>query len=116
MQEEKPENMYEKRRKYKRIKINNLAKVNEVCCSLHNVSREGFLLSTDAESIGQQGKDISLKLKINGKWVELKAMIIWSITQKNGHSASVSIGGYITSAPIEYTDFIENLYLEASDK
>lgn len=115
MHEKMPESLYEKRRKFKRIKINNLAKVNEVCCSLQNVSREGFLLSTDSESVGQ-GKNIVLKLKIDGKWVELKAMIIWSISQKNGHSASVSIGGYITSAPSEYTDFIENLYLEASDK
>lgn len=109
------EKMHEKRRKFKRIKISNLAKVNEVCCSLHNVSREGFLLSTNPEAVGQ-GKNIELKLKIDGKWVELRALIIWSISQKKGRSASVSIGGYITSAPTEYTDFIENLYLEASDK
>jgi hypothetical protein len=115
MHEKNIGNVYEKRRKFKRIKINNLAKVNEARCSIHNVSREGFLLSTDFESVGQ-GKDIALKLKIDGKWVELKAQIIWSITQKTERSSSVFIGGYITGAPTEYTDFIENLYLEASDK
>lgn len=107
--------MYEDRRKFKRVKISNLAKVNDACCSLHNVSRDGFLLSTDPEALGQ-GKNIDIKLKIKGKWVELQALIIWSIPQKKEGSTAVSIGGYITSAPKEYTEFIENLYIEACDE
>lgn len=107
--------MYEDRRKFKRVKLSNLAKVNDSCCSLHNVSRDGFLLTTEPGALGQ-GKNIDIKLKIKGEWVDLKALIIWSIPQKKEGSDSVSIGGYITDAPKEYMEFIENLYLEASEE
>ena len=107
--------MYENKRKFKRVKISNLAKVNDSCCSLHNVSKDGLLLSTAPEALGQ-GENIDIKLKIKGEWVDLQALIIWSIPQKKNGSTSLSIGGYITDAPPEYTEFIENLYLEAGDE
>ncbi len=107
--------MHENRRKFKRVKISNLAKVNDACCALHNVSKDGLLLSTDPETLGQ-GKSVDIKLKIKGEWVDLQALVIWAIPEKKEGSTTISIGGYITSAPTEYTEFIENLYLEASDE
>jgi hypothetical protein len=105
--------MYEDRRKYKRIKVSSLAKINDARYSVMNISKDGLLLSNDHEVL-DPGEKIDIQLKVKGKWVDLRAMIMWSM--KEGASQSVSMGILITQAPPEYNEFVENLYLEADGK
>ncbi|MCP5104587.1 MAG: PilZ domain-containing protein [bacterium] len=103
--------MHENRRKNKRLKFSNLAKINEEGCSVINISRDGILLSGE-QGVVESGRHIKIQLKIRGHWVELEALVVWIVEK----GESVSMGIFITSAPREYTEFIENLYLEADQK
>ena len=105
--------MHEDRRKYKRIKVSNLAKIRDTGYSKMNISKHGLLFSNEHEVL-DPGETIDIQLKVKGKWVDLKAMIMWSM--KKGASQSVSMGILITHAPPGYNEFIENLYLEADGK
>jgi hypothetical protein len=103
--------MNENRRKHKRIRIHNLAKINDTSCSVVNVSKDGLLLTSDFETTH---KNVEIELKIDGKWVALQAAVVWFIT--NTVSKAVSMGVFIKKAPQEYRDFIDNLYLEADEE
>lgn len=105
--------MYDDRRKYKRIKVSNLARINDARYSVMNISKDGILLSNDHE-VWDPGEKIEIQLKVKGKWVDLKAMIMWSM--KESVSQAVSMGILITHAPSEYNEFVENLYLEADGR
>jgi hypothetical protein len=105
--------MYEDRRKYKRIKVSNLARINDASYSVMNISKDGLLLSNEHEALNP-GEKIDIQLKVKGKWVDLRAMIMWSV--KEGASQSVSMGILITHAPSEYNEFVENLYLETDGR
>lgn len=103
--------MNDNRRTHKRIRIHNLAKINDDNCSIINVSKDGLLLTTDFEA---SRKDVDIELKIDGKWVALQAAVIWFITNTISHA--VSMGVFITKAPREYMNFVDNLYLEADEE
>jgi hypothetical protein len=103
--------MNENRRKHKRIRIHNLAKINDASCSIINVSKDGLLLTSDFET---SHKNVEIELKIDGKWVPLQAAVVWFIT--NTVSKAVSMGVFIKKAPREYKDFVDNLYLEADEE
>ena len=105
--------MDENRRKYKRIKVRKLVKINDTGCTMMNISREGLFLSNAPELL-DPGEKIDIQLKIKGKKVDLKGMIMWSV--KKGTPQAVSMGILITHAPHEYNEFIENLYLEVDGK
>jgi len=101
----------QKTRKYKRIKITAISKLNDTNCSVINISKEGMMLCGNWRSTE---KFADIQLKIGGKWIYLKGKIMWSM---DGESPELKrVGVYITQAPPEYRDFIENLYLEADEK
>lgn len=96
------------RRKYHRFKIKTMTKLNNTSCSIINVSKDGMLISTGLEATPEQ---MNIQLKINGKWVELKAKQMWMMEEQSSHTKR--IGVYITYAPPEFEEFVGNLYLEA---
>ncbi len=112
---------HDDQRKYRRIKISNLSKINEADCQVLNVSREGLLLaSPEGELIPHKvkkktndGKSVEIQLRIKGDWVPLNADIVWAIN--DDVSESVFMGVFVTEAPDEYLDFVNNLYLETEE-
>jgi len=106
--------MPEQRRKYRRIKVSNLAKLNNSDCSILNISKEGFLLSTGKLKALPTGKEADIQLKIKGTWVNIKAQVMWSM--KDIASKSVSMGFFVTGAPPQYTEFVANLYFEVNER
>lgn len=101
----------ENTRKFRRIKISNLAKLNDTGCSVINVSKEGMMLAADLDA---PGKLVHIQLKINGRWLDLAASVVWAI--KTPKTNLERLGVCITEAPPEYSEFVENLYLEADEK
>ncbi len=105
------------KRKHTRFKIANLSKIKDHDYSIINISKEGILLSTNFEATNpdaQPNKSVDIQLKINGKWVDLQARVMWAL---NDHASdTISMGVFISKAPHEYTNFIDNLYLEANEK
>jgi hypothetical protein len=100
-----------KTRKFKRIKITAISKLNNKSCSVINISREGMMLCGNWKSTE---KIVDIQLKIGGRWIFLKGKIMWSM---DGNSPKLKrVGVYIIQAPPEYGDFIDNLYLEADEK
>ncbi len=99
---------YDKERKYKRIKINKMSKINNSECSTVNISRNGMMLTGDLEV---QQNLVHIQLRINGKWIDLEGKQMWAIENSAAHYTR--LGVFITSAPKEYEDFVDNLYLEA---
>jgi hypothetical protein len=100
----------EERRKFKRIKITAMTKLNNCGCSIVNVSKNGLLVSMDNDA---PQKLVNISLKINGKWLDMKGNVMWAV---NGHNNShKKLGIYITHAPPQYKEFIDNLYLEANE-
>ncbi len=95
------------RRKSKRFKIKNMSKIDNCDCAVINVSRDGLLLETKAKK--SQSK-VDLQLKINGKWIDLQGNRMWEIENNENHHTR--IGVFITKAPPEYADFVNNLYFE----
>ncbi len=102
---------YENRRKYKRIKIKTMSKLNDANCSIVNISRDGMLLSGDMES---PQPSVDIQLKINGQWIGLAGTQMWAIPHDASHYTRMGV--FITNAPPEYKDFIDNLYLEADQE
>lgn len=98
------------RRKYKRVRIHNLSRIDEGDCQIVNASRDGLLVSVRNASLRE---NVELQLKIDGKWVELDGDIMWSVTDP--HTQFTSMGVFVTKAPLEYKELIENLYLEADE-
>ncbi|MCP4217635.1 MAG: PilZ domain-containing protein [bacterium] len=96
-------------RKHKRIKVDNLSRLNSSGCSIINVSKDGLLVSTDHDA---DAKTVDIQLKVNHQWVDLKAEVMWSITDGD----HISMGLFIIEAPDQYHDFIADLYLEANEK
>jgi hypothetical protein len=105
--------MFEDRRKYKRIKVCKLVRIDDAGITKMNICKEGFLLSNAPELL-DPGEKIDIRLKVKGKKVDLKSMIMWSV--KKGTPQTISMGLLITHAPPEYNEFIENLYLEVDGK
>ncbi len=101
---------YENVRKYKRIRITSLAKLNNAGCAVLNVSREGLLVATD---IPPEEKHVEVQLKIKGRWSILHGTIMWAMDGPN--PTAKRIGVCITEAPLEYKEFIDNLYIEADE-
>jgi hypothetical protein len=101
----------DERRKYKRFKIKTMTRLNNTSCSIINVSKEGMLLTGSLEASPDQ---MNIQLKINGQWVDLKAKRMW--VMENPKARSKRMGVFITQAPAEYDDFVNNLYLEADTK
>ncbi|MCP4152144.1 MAG: PilZ domain-containing protein [bacterium] len=104
-------------RKHKRFKIANLSKIEDHDYSIINISKEGILLSTNFEPANpdaQPDKTVNIQLKVNGKWVDLEARVMWVLTDKA--SDIMSMGVFISKAPQAYNNFIDNLYLEANEK
>ncbi|MGE5342932.1 MAG: PilZ domain-containing protein [Candidatus Omnitrophota bacterium] len=98
-------------RKFKRIKITALSKINHAGCSVINISKEGMMLYGNLNSNDQS---CDIQLKISGKWLDLKGKIIWTL---DGPKPNLKhIGIYIIDAPTEYQEFIDNLYLEVDEK
>lgn len=103
--------MDDKTRKFRRIKVSNLAKLNDTGCSVLNVSKDGMMLAADLDAPGSL---VHIQLKINGKWLDLAASVVWAMKMPN--TKLERMGVCITEAPPEYSEFIENLYLEADEK
>ncbi len=101
------------KRKYRRIKVSNLARLNNSDCPISNISKEGLMMSSGKLRALPTGKQVDIQLKIKGEWVDLKAQVMWSL--KDNASGSVSMGFFIISAPHEYTGFISNLYFEVKE-
>jgi hypothetical protein len=100
-----------KTRKYKRVKISAVSTINNVDCAVINVSKEGMMLHGNLKT---NQKDVNIQLKINGKWQELKGMVVWCL---DGATPKLKrMGIYIIDAPHEYREFIQNLYLETDEK
>lgn len=104
----------QEKRKYRRIKVSNLAKLNNGDCSIINISKEGLLLSDGKIKPLPTGKEVDIQLKIKGTWVDLKAQVMWSL--KDIATKAVSMGFFIISAPPEFTEFVANLYFEVNGK
>ena len=99
---------YDNRRKYERIKIKKMSRLNNTDCQIINISKEGMLLAGDVDS---SEPDVNIRLKIDGEWISLEGTKMWVM---NKPSTKIKrIGIYITTAPTEYMEFVDNLYLEA---
>lgn len=98
----------DERRRSRRFRIKTMTKLNNTSCSIINVSKEGMLISGSLEASPEM---MNIQLKIDGKWVDLKAKRMW--VMENQGSRTSRIGVFITQAPAEYDDFVNNLYLEA---
>ncbi len=65
-------------------------------------------------SCNSHKKMVDIQLKIRGKWLDLKGKIVWCL---EGEAQDLKrVGICITDAPPEYTEFVDNLYLEADEK
>lgn len=88
-----------------------MTKLNNCGCTIVNVSKDGLLIAADNEAAK---KFVDISLKINGKWLDLKGNVMWAV---NGHKPNQKkIGVYITHAPEQYAEFVDNLYLEANER
>jgi hypothetical protein len=100
-----------RKRKYKRVKITTISKLNNTGCSVINISKEGMMLHGNLKA---PQKQVDIQLKINGKWLDMKGIVVWCL---DGPSPDLKrMGVCITEAPVEYSEFIDNLYLEADEK
>jgi hypothetical protein len=99
-----------KKRKFKRIKITAISRINDSNCAVVNVSKEGMMLCGNWKSTH---KRVDIQLKVRGKWLDMKGDVVWCL---DGPTPQLKrVGVYITDAPQEYKEFIENLYLEADE-
>jgi len=96
-------------RKFERFRIKTMSQLNNTDVSVINVSKEGMMVSG---RIPPDQSVLNIRLKINGKWVEMKGARMWCID--NGSSQSVLMGLCISQAPPEYQTFVNNLYLETA--
>lgn len=101
----------EERRRFKRIRITAMTKLNNCGCTIVNVSKDGLLIATDSQAAK---KPVDISLKINGKWLDLKGNVMWAVNGQKPYKKK--IGVYITHAPPQYEEFVDNLYLEANEK
>ncbi|MCP5051698.1 MAG: PilZ domain-containing protein [bacterium] len=99
---------YENRRKYERIKIKKMSKLNDTNCEIINISKDGMMLTGELES---SESHVEVQLKIGGNWVNLQGTTMWVMNKPSTQIKRIGI--FITQAPPQYKDFIDNLYLEA---
>lgn len=100
-----------KQRKYKRIKITAISRLDNAELTVINISKEGMMLYGSCNS---RKKMVDIQLKIRGKWLDLKGKIVWCL---EGEAQDLKrVGICITDAPPEYNEFVDNLYLEADEK
>ena len=99
------------RRKFKRIKISNLSRIDNTDCTILNASKDGLLLAAQEQT---DESKVKIQLKINGQWVDIDGDVMWSVIDP--YSQHTSMGVFVTKAPAEYKELIENLYLEADEQ
>ena len=105
--------MGQERRKFKRIRIDKLSKLDSIDCQIVNVSKEGLLLVTQVGDKNHSDEKIKVKLKIQGEWIRITAIVVWRIQDEK--TQSVSLGAYIKDPPPEYKEYLDQLYFEASE-
>lgn len=110
---QKTEVKYQQERKYRRIKIKitDLSKINNTNCAVHNISREGMMVTAKIKNPPYR---VTVELRINHQLVILQGNVMWSSGRKM--SRMKKLGIFIIDAPPQFHDFINNLYLEADEQ